>query len=162
MEVKNNTATRVPVRLVNSVGVAQTGVLYGAVSASVRKADGTVSILSVGAGDWSEKTTGAFASQGWYDLLIPGSALNQDGILTYAVGASGAVTYVDAVQVTAFDDADIYRNVTGRWKIHSSGPDANRLVVYDDDGVTPLRKYDLKDIDGNAAFRSVFERTPTP
>jgi hypothetical protein len=50
----------------------------------------------------------------------------------------------------------------GRWRIHISGPDANRMVLYDTDKVTPLLKFDLKDSGGAATFINPFERTPFP
>jgi hypothetical protein len=48
----------------------------------------------------------------------------------------------------------------GRWKIHLSGGDANRLILYDTDNTTPLIKFDLKDSSGSATFINPFERTP--
>lgn len=48
----------------------------------------------------------------------------------------------------------------GRWKIHTSGPDANRLVYYADDGITVLKKFDLFDADGNPTTSTPFERVP--
>lgn len=50
----------------------------------------------------------------------------------------------------------------GRWKIFTSGPDANRLVLYDSDNTTPLLKFDLKDSGGGAAYFNPFERYPVP
>lgn len=50
----------------------------------------------------------------------------------------------------------------GRWKIHITGADANRLVLYDTDNVTPLLKFDLKDSGGSATFINPFERYPVP
>ena len=48
----------------------------------------------------------------------------------------------------------------GRWKIHVTGGDANRLVLYDTDDVTPILKFDLKDSGGSATFVNPFERVP--
>ena len=50
----------------------------------------------------------------------------------------------------------------GRWKIHITGGDANRLVLYDTDNTTPLLKFDLKDSGGAATFVNPFERYPVP
>lgn len=50
----------------------------------------------------------------------------------------------------------------GRWKIHITGGDANRLVLYDTDNVTPLLKFDLKDSGGSGTFVNPFERYPVP
>lgn len=51
---------------------------------------------------------------------------------------------------------------SGRWKINISGADANRLVLYDTDNVTPLLKFDLKDSGGASTFINPFERLPVP
>lgn len=48
----------------------------------------------------------------------------------------------------------------GRWKIFTTGLDANRLVIYQPDGTTVLKKYDLKDAAGNPTVLSPYERVP--
>lgn len=48
----------------------------------------------------------------------------------------------------------------GRWKIFTTGGDANRLVLYDADGSTVLQKWDLKDSAGAPTSTTVFERIP--
>jgi len=50
----------------------------------------------------------------------------------------------------------------GRWKVHASGGDLNRLVLYDSDGTTPLLKFDLKDASGSATYTNPFERVKVP
>lgn len=50
--------------------------------------------------------------------------------------------------------------LTNRSKIFSSGPEANRLVVYDDDGTTVLFRFDLKDQLGVASPINPFEKLP--
>ncbi len=44
---------------------------------------------------------------------------------------------------------------SNRWKIF-----ANQLIIYDDDDVTPLYTFDLKDSAGNPAMANVYERVP--
>ncbi|MBN2256689.1 MAG: hypothetical protein JW704_02545 [Anaerolineaceae bacterium] len=54
------------------------------------------------------------------------------------------------------DDLTIVRKVeTGRWKI-----DNNQMTFYDDDEVTPLLVFDLKDDAGLPSEERVFERVP--
>ena len=48
----------------------------------------------------------------------------------------------------------------GRWKIHTTGPDANRMVFYAADGVTEMYKVNLLDSSGNPTSNSPFERVP--
>lgn len=50
----------------------------------------------------------------------------------------------------------------GRWKIITSGPDANHMIFFDDDGATPIAKFALKDALGNPTFKSIMEREPVP
>lgn len=60
------------------------------------------------------------------------------------------------------DDISVVTKITeGRWKIHTSGPDANRLVIYDDDGITPIKKFNLFAADGvTPTTTNPFERVP--
>jgi hypothetical protein len=56
----------------------------------------------------------------------------------------------------ANDNLDIIRKIeTGRWKIEN-----NQMVFYDDDGITPLYTFNLKDLNGNLTMRNIFERVP--
>jgi hypothetical protein len=48
----------------------------------------------------------------------------------------------------------------GTWKIQTSGPDANRLVMFRRDGSTVLKKFDLKDSAGSPTFTNPFQRIP--
>ena len=45
---------------------------------------------------------------------------------------------------------------TGRWQIDE---DTNQMIFYEDDNVTEIARYDLKDRDGNASITEIFERT---
>jgi hypothetical protein len=48
----------------------------------------------------------------------------------------------------------------GKWEIKTSGPDANRLIIYEADGTTVLRKFDLFDKDGLPTAINPFKRVP--
>lgn len=93
--------------------------------------------------------------------------------IAYVVACSGTVTPkkqagflraedwntdgIPAIQ----DDVTALRSWTeGRWKIHTSGPDANRLVLYQPDGTTVLAKFDLKNAAGAATTVNPYERVP--
>lgn len=55
-------------------------------------------------------------------------------------------------------DLSIVKKIeTGRWKIV-----ANQMLFYDDDGVTVLYTFDLKDAAGSPSMTSVFERIIAP
>ncbi|CAB4127335.1 hypothetical protein UFOVP75_145 [uncultured Caudovirales phage] len=204
MEIKQNAALRLTVKLVNSSGVPVNSVAATSVTASIIKGDGTAVALTVNSGNWVQVTSNAFASQGVYTLTLPTSATSVLGPLITAVVISGAVTVVDTTRVIANEVADAVTGISGvqttvnstatqagldavntniaqadarvqsltdtvntlftlqngRWKIFSSGPDINRMVIFANDNVTPIAKFDLKDVSGAATFTSVFERIP--
>lgn len=59
------------------------------------------------------------------------------------------------------DDIAILKQIeTGKWQIHTTGPNENQLVLYDEDGVTALYTFDLADEDGNPVSTGPFRRTP--
>lgn len=169
IEYKQSVSKFVPVRIMTPAGAPVAGVAYGSVTATIIKADGTTQTVSVGASDWSEITAGAFSGTGMYLLKLSSGNVDQAGMAVYSVATAGNTTYVGAIKVVANEEADTYSIVStlkkyeeGRWKIHITGPDANRLVIYDTDKVTPLLKFDLKDSGGAATFVNPFERTPNP
>lgn len=167
MEYKQSVSKFVPVRIVDTTGTPVAGVAFGAVTATVMKADGTTQAVTIAAPDWSEINTGAFATTGMYILRLSAANVDQPGLLSYAVAVAGNTPYVGAIKVVANEEVDTYTAVgvlrkyeEGRWKIHVTGADANRLVLYDTDDVTPLLKFDLKDNGGVATFVNPFERVP--
>jgi len=63
-------------------------------------------------------------------------------------------TKIDTIDANVDSILKINKN---RWKIDVA---ANTLTIYDDDGVTPLHVFNLKDSAGNPASTNVFERAP--
>lgn len=55
---------------------------------------------------------------------------------------------------------DLEDEIVGKWQVFTSGPDANRLVLYRQDGVTVLKKFDLKDSTGAPTSTLPFTRIP--
>ena len=55
---------------------------------------------------------------------------------------------------------DMYDMDFGKWQIHTSGPDINRMVTYRIDGVTILKKFDLFDAAGVPTSINPFRRDP--
>ena len=45
---------------------------------------------------------------------------------------------------------------TGRWQIDEN---TNQMIFYEDDNVTEIARYDLKDRNGSASITEIFERT---
>jgi trimeric autotransporter adhesin len=111
IEYKQNVSKIVPVRVFNSSGNPVSGVTFGQVTAAVEKSDGTVSIVTVGIGDWEEITTGAFAAAGVYSLLLPSTAFSQTGLLTYAVATGSNKTYVGAVKIISNEESETFSRI---------------------------------------------------
>lgn len=98
--------------------------------------------------------------QAWTRAVV--EELQKLGTTETAVASVGTAvtavsTAVSAIQtiVTALQKVGI-----NRLKIHTAGPDANRLVIYDNDETTPLYKWNLKDASGNPTLTDVYERDP--
>ena len=68
----------------------------------------------------------------------------------YPAGTAGYV-----LQAIGIDATLIRKIEEGRWKIVN-----NQMVIYDDNGTTPLRTFDLFDANGDPSSTSVFERVP--
>lgn len=85
-------------------------------------------------------------------------------VLSLSTTLSSISTTVGTISTdvsTILADTETIRQVsTGKWQIHTAGPDANRLVLYADDGITPIAKFDLKDDTGAATTTAPFSRNP--
>jgi len=97
-----------------------------------------------------------FIVEVWY-----GNELEYKGILTDLDVES---TFIQiTVKPSSFTLDDIFaesekirKYLTNRWKIEN-----NQLIIYDDDGVTPILKFNLYDKFGNPTEINVYERKPT-
>lgn len=162
---------RIPVRLRSAAtGAPLAGVLFGAVTASVEKANGVEAIFTVTAPDWVALVTGAAAGSGNYTLILPDSLTDVVGRLRIVVNASGAleqetvlveiVSYTEAELKTLLDAlsaqnadtqsalGDIRQVLFGSRRVIAEGEDAFREVSYEDDDSTALAKWELKDENG--------------
>lgn len=112
IEVKKSVAARVPVRMLDADGVAVSGLAGGDVLVTVEKANGALATLVLVPLDFLERTTDAFAGTGKYTLILPASALDTPGCLTYAVAADGVTTYLGVVKVVDNEEVDTYSHLT--------------------------------------------------
>lgn len=71
--------------------------------------------------------------------------------------SSSILTAVGTVQS---DITDLKDEALGQWRIFTSGSDANRLVLYRQDGVTVLKKFDLTDSVNAPTTTNPYRRTP--
>jgi hypothetical protein len=103
--------------------------------------------------------------------FTPSVSANQGIVYTIDAGVSSGNRYIfrhireedwnnDAIPDVLSIVERIQLLKEGRWKVHSSGLDANRLVLYSSDGTTALQKWDLKDLAGSPTIAEVFERVP--
>ena len=76
-----------------------------------------------------------------------------------SISADIASTHA-AVTAQAADITKIRKIEGNRWKIITTGPGANTMVVYDDDGVTPYITFNLFDSAGVPTFVNPYERAP--
>ncbi len=64
---------------------------------------------------------------------------------------------------TVLSYVDLVRKISiGKWSVVTSGPDENRLVLYDLDGTTVIAKFNLTDASGNPTTDQPYTRTPVP
>lgn len=110
-EIKQGVASRVPVYLSTSAGVAVNSALFSDVACTVLKADGSTANLTIASGtDFIQVTSGQFSGQGVYWLLIPASAASVQGMLTYVIVASvgSAKPYRGTVKVVTNEEVDTF------------------------------------------------------
>lgn len=86
-----------------------------------------------------------------------GVELNLDnrfsGSIVWSVDGNTSVYATEEIKI----DQKMARFIhTGRWVIDE---DSSQMVFYEDDNVTEIARYDLKDSDGNASVTEIFERT---
>lgn len=59
------------------------------------------------------------------------------------------------------DDIQLIKKIqSNKWSIVTAGPDANHMIIYDDDGVTTLLKLLLTDAGGSPTTVNPYGRTP--
>lgn len=78
-----------------------------------------------------------------YSIYAPSLPVGQ----RYAKGVSSLAGSIDLIFKATFN----------RWRID---PNTKTLIIYDDNGTTPLKTFYLKDVLGNLSITNYFERTP--
>jgi hypothetical protein len=111
---------------------------------------------------WTVRLTGS--NNNLFD--VENGILNQNQVQVIANNSAGLIitgtsglTPTESAQLSAMSTnvASILKLETGRWKIDTA---TNQMIFYDDDGVTPLYTFDLKDAGGSPTSSSPFERVP--
>lgn len=93
----------------------------------------------------------------WTAEIVIGSF--QEGIWLIKAESS-AVNTVDQFRALAWGDyvddiGEARQAALGRWRVVGT-----QLIIYEDDGTTPFKTYDLKDASGQPSVTQTFERAP--
>jgi len=83
-----------------------------------------------------------------------------DTALYNRIGAPAGASVSADIAAVKTDTSSLIVVSVGKWTIFKTGPDANRLILYELDGVTVHKKFDLKDDTGAPSTTTVYERDP--
>lgn len=177
-EVKQNTAVTISVFMQSVVDATGIPGLAAIMIVNMKKSGGAFAVIA---------PTIVDKGSGWYDIPLTIGNTDTLGSLTFHITAAGFASANDEVQllVIAIDKADavhmgvsslsgidtlvtgvaalmtvtdeIHKAAYGRWKIVGT-----QLIIYDDDGTTPLQTFDLKDDTGTPSSTKIYERVPLP
>lgn len=98
----------------------------------------------------------------WRVVWTPGTLAEDTYFAEYTLVDLAGAKFVAAEEIIVRDiarqtDVAFIRQIEqGRWKIAN-----NKMYFYDNDNVTPLLVFDLKDLNGLPSMINVFERVPT-
>lgn len=107
-------------------------------------------ISEIGGGLYAFTPVFSDAARGIAYVITTGASGNPDRIYRYMRPEDWNADKVDTLVSIE----------TGKWEIKTSGPDANRMIMYAADGVTVLYKFDLFDESGAATTINPFKRVP--
>ena len=68
--------------------------------------------------------------------------------------------YTRYIRPEDWDLDDVRQFLTGKWQIFTSGPNANQMICYDDDGTTPLYTFNLLSSTGVPSTLNPYTRDP--
>ena len=112
LSYKVGATLRVPVILTDATtGGPFNSAVYSGVSVSYIKADGTTGDLTLGPTDFGQITATAYASNGYYNLTIPNTVTNLEGIFQYCVSGTGFNPYFGVLELRANTEKDIYDRI---------------------------------------------------
>lgn len=112
------------------------------------------SIREIGGGAYGFDPVFASPSHGVVYVVSTGASGNPSHVARYARPED---YYTDTIYTTV---RDLQQFQEGRWKIFTTGPEANRMLVYDVDGTTVLKRFTLRDASGNPTATNPYERVP--
>ncbi len=167
MTLRQNIAVRLPIRLLNSSGVAVTGLTPSDITngstvthVSVVRGDGTIQdiTLTVGVNFFEIDATKA---PGLYHILIPSGASSIIGtvqLIILPAAAAFVATCITGQVDTISLDAEIARKIMRNRLNIDFG--TNQMTVYEDDETTPAFVWNLLDKDAVASTINPYTRDP--
>lgn len=108
-------------------------------------------------------TASSIADAVWDKLAISGSSSNSFGEFINMIKASVESTSADVYELKSkVDAATLIINTLLKYENNRTKVDqvAKTLTIFDDDSVTPLKVFDLKDYSGAASVTTIAERDP--
>jgi len=99
----------------------------------------------------------------WRYVWTPASLDVGQYFAEYSLEDIDGATFVDVEDIVIQDfalqaDLELIKKVEkGRWKIDQT---TDQMIFYDEDGLTPLLTFNLKDINGLPSHINIFERDP--
>jgi hypothetical protein len=89
--------------------------------------------------------------------------IDNPDVLSSTLATASAVSALSALLTTVSGDVEILKKIeTNKWIVHTTGPDANHLVIYDNDGTTTLYRFLLTDASAVPTTTDPFRRIPDP
>jgi hypothetical protein len=104
---KKSELARLPVILKDTAGAAMAGVAAAALNIDIVKSDGTVFSPSPSATLWTELTSTAYASQGYYNYLFSGTIMNTTGVFQYCFIVTGSAPYFGVIEIVENTEKDV-------------------------------------------------------
>lgn len=160
---KTGQAAIIRVRLFDTLNYPVPGIAQASTTVGIIYPNGTTATLTAGTQySWAEITTGAFSGLGVYTLTLAASVITTAGEHTVAItGGTGTSVHEFSVWGSFPVDAQINVEVTRKMLTNKAIVTAgNQYVVYEDDGTTVFKTFNLQDVNGTPSNTSVFRKIP--
>ena len=130
------------------------------VSLIVGNSSGLISVVS---GGTTGPTASSIADAVWTRMLLLGDPAGSASNIIQTVSANSAFIKSDVITINnAIDTIDLLVHLLIKYQKNRTKVDAftKTLTIYDDDNITPITIFNLKDLSGTASVSEVAERDP--
>jgi len=104
---KKNRNARLPVILKDTAGAAKTAVAASSLNIDIIKADGVQFSPVPSASLWTEFSSTAYASQGYYNYVLGSGVLDVTGVFQYCFVVTGSVPYFGVIEIVDSFEQDV-------------------------------------------------------